>query len=269
MQESLHITYWGQATVLIRVGDVAILTDPYFSDRLLGSRRRDPMTADPATLPELSTVCLSHAHRDHLDASSFRYIRGTVPTIVPVGCGATLHPFVRNPILELAHWITHPLAEGLGVTAVPVRHPGGRLIPGLRTSQCNGYILQVPGWTIYFAGDSAYGTHFAEVGHLYEIDVALLPLGGRLPRWLSPTNPLSPAEWLRAGDDLRATTCIPIHWGTFPFSGGTRRHIEALDQLAVALDRTEQLQVLEPGQSFDRRPVVKNPPSIDTSTGHC
>lgn len=242
MQEPLQITYIGHATCLVSVGDRHILTDPLFSPRVLWWKRRAAQTINPATLPPLDAVLISHTHYDHLDIDSFKFISSDVPVIMPTGTANVVHPLIRNPIVEVAHWTTHTLRPDVSVTPVPVRYVGGRLVPGLRYRGVNGYVIQMAGRTIYFAGDTRSGTHFREIGHVYTIDVALLPLGGLCPKRLTFGKTMDIDDLQQAGRDLRAKTVIPIHWGTFGYRTQTSDSLLA--------QQREHLQIVPVGESL-------------------
>src|SRR5262249_19212834 len=76
----LAATWLGHATVLLRVGNTTILTDPVLSGRIgprlagrtVGVSRR--AGAPAPTLPQkpLDVVLVSHAHYDHLDRPTLR-----------------------------------------------------------------------------------------------------------------------------------------------------------------------------------------------------
>ena len=182
MQASLKITYLGHATCLIESAAGTILTDPHFGRRCLWRPRVQPLTYPVGQLPPLSAVLITHAHYDHLDVESFKYIPSRVPVIVPPRIGAFLHRFINNPIIELAQWVPHTVTDTLAITPVPVRHGGGRAVPGFRFPYVHGYHVKMGDRQLYFAGDTGYGTHFREVGHVYPFDIALLPIG-RLTAW--------------------------------------------------------------------------------------
>jgi L-ascorbate metabolism protein UlaG (beta-lactamase superfamily) len=78
MNETIEITYISHATALISIGGDTILTDPLFGGSVCGIKRQVPLAYDPSNLPELSAVLVSHAHFDHLDRDSFKYIRDNV-----------------------------------------------------------------------------------------------------------------------------------------------------------------------------------------------
>ena len=78
--DDIALTLIGQATLLVHLAGVNILTDPIFSARasplrLLGPKRvRDPAVALDR-LPRIDLVLLSHNHYDHLDLPSLRALR--------------------------------------------------------------------------------------------------------------------------------------------------------------------------------------------------
>lgn len=69
---------------------------------------------------------------------------------------------------------------------------------------------------IYFAGDTAYGKHFAQIrDRLGAPHLALLPIGAYEPRWFMSPVHMAPEEAVKAHQILRATTSIAIRHGTF------------------------------------------------------
>lgn len=241
MQEPLQITYIGHATCVLSAGGRHLLTDPLLSSRMGWWKRHVPVTPDPATLPPLDAVLISHTHYDHLHIDSFKYIGSDVPVLMPSGTAAIIHPLIRNPIVEVAHWTTHAIAPDVSVTPVPVRHYGGRVIPGLRYRGVNGYVVQLAGHTIYFAGDTSYGTHFREIGNVYHIDLALLPVGGLCPRRTAFGKTMGIDDIQQAARDLRAQLTIPIHWGTFGWGAQMEERL--------AQHQTKNFRVLPVGAS--------------------
>jgi N-acyl-phosphatidylethanolamine-hydrolysing phospholipase D len=72
---------------------------------------------------------------------------------------------------------------------------------------------------IYFAGDTAYGSHFREIAARFSpIRLALLPIGHYGPHRLVKIVHMNPAEAIRAHLDLGAALSVAMHWGTFPLS---------------------------------------------------
>ena len=72
---------------------------------------------------------------------------------------------------------------------------------------------------MYFAGDSGYSPHFAEIGARFpSIDVAMLPIGAYEPRWFMKPAHMNPEEAVRAHQDLNPRVSIAMHYGTFPLT---------------------------------------------------
>jgi L-ascorbate metabolism protein UlaG (beta-lactamase superfamily) len=88
------------------------------------------------------------------------------------------------------------------------------------------------------------------------VDIALLPIGG----WWKTLGPghLNPERAVEAAKLLKATTVIPIHWGTFRPIGAARLVPElrqdAAKLLMVAAEKAQleaQIVILETGDSYN------------------
>jgi L-ascorbate metabolism protein UlaG (beta-lactamase superfamily) len=84
-----------------------------------------------------------------------------------------------------------------------------------RTLWC-GYLIETAHGPIYFAGDTAYGEHFAAIcKHYGPPRVALLPIGAYQPRWFMSAVHMNPEDAVAAHQLLGAQISIAIHHGTF------------------------------------------------------
>ena len=69
---------------------------------------------------------------------------------------------------------------------------------------------------VYFAGDTAFGDHFAQIRERFGSPrLALLPIGAYEPRWFMSPVHMAPEEAVQAHQILAAETSIAIHHGTF------------------------------------------------------
>ena len=69
---------------------------------------------------------------------------------------------------------------------------------------------------VYFAGDTGFGGHFAQIRERFGAPrLALLPIGAYQPRWFMSPVHMAPDEAVRAHEILGAKTSIAIHHGTF------------------------------------------------------
>lgn len=235
------------------MGETTILTDPHFGKRVLFFPRKTPLPFPPSDLPDLSAVLLSHTHYDHLNTASYRFVSCSVPIVVPEGTERAIGQYVPNPIIELAHYADHELADGTRITAVPLLHRSSRL-SHLRFTKSNGYLIRRPeGSCVFFCADSGYGKLFGEIGNMGKIDLALLPIGSYSPRWPMRRCHMTPAEATQAFEELKASHMVPIHHGTFLLSmEGLTKPIEWLKKiLEERPDLASRIHPLEPGQSID------------------
>lgn len=215
MKSTLHVTYIGHATFLIKMGEQCLLTDPNFSGDILFFKRQEKPGILPENLPTLDAILVSHAHYDHLDIFSYKYFKSDIPIVVPKGVGCFVGKFLTHPIIEIPTWGHHRCGE-IEIHSVPARHTGYRFFP-LRYRRASGYILKSPAGTIYFAGDTGYGPHFKQIASLFQIDVALLPVNySKLPSLLRGGH-LSPNLAVKAIQDLKARHVIPIFSNAFSF----------------------------------------------------
>lgn len=251
MSDEITCTYIGHASTLTTIGESHLLTDPHLGRRLCGLiHRQQTMKIDPAMFPPLNAILISHKGISHLDVASFRYISSDIPVIVPERTAQKLGCAVKNPIIELSHWATHKFRNGCEIIAIPVYYPSPSLNLCRRVS--NGYIARYAGRTVFFCGDSGYGERFEEIGSLYEIDLACLPIASYAPQFLMRGSHMTPAEALDAFADLKAKHLLPICWGTFGYTlegiKAPRKWMEKL--LKERDDLKEYVHLIEPGESF-------------------
>jgi L-ascorbate metabolism protein UlaG (beta-lactamase superfamily) len=200
-------------------------------------------------------VLVSHNHYDHLQHSSLRLFADRANYVVPLGIAGQLGlsrgsaSAVRRRIQQLDWWQT-TTAAGAEITCVPAQHFSARTPWDRdRTLWC-GFVVRVDGVTIYFAGDSGYGPHFAEIGaRCPGIDVALVPIGAYEPRWFMAPVHMNPDEAVRAHRDIRARAGIGMHFGTFQLTDeGIDEPVSALDAAKTA-HGVDGFRVLDFGES--------------------
>ncbi|HVZ73424.1 MAG TPA: MBL fold metallo-hydrolase [Polyangia bacterium] len=209
------LTFVGHATTMITTAETRLLTDPLLERSFYGLRRAKEAGIHDADVDDTDLVVISHAHRDHLSPKSLRRIPKDVAVVVPPRCGPLVARLGFPEIEELAPGkATHH--DDVEIIAVPVRHSGGGAFGGAPRGAC-GYIINVPGACIYFAGDTGYFSGFREIGRRFTPDVALLPIGGYEPAAFRDEH-LSPLDALAAFEDLRARILVPICHGSFPLS---------------------------------------------------
>ena len=247
------VTFVNHSTLLLQQSGVNLLTDPIWSRRTspfawIGpSRRREPGVRWE-DVPRIDIVLISHNHYDHLDLATLQRLarRGQCPFVVPAGAGGLL----RSNGIGLVHELDWGESLTLGpatVHSVPAVHFSGR---GLFDRNCSlwcGYVIQLAGRTIYFAGDTAFGDHFGWIRKRFGAPhVAFLPIGAYEPRWFMHPVHMAPEEAVRAREILAPETSIAIHHGTFQLAD------EAVDTPMRYIRRIapDSFVVLKNGQSL-------------------
>jgi L-ascorbate metabolism protein UlaG (beta-lactamase superfamily) len=246
------VTFIGHSTFLLRTATTVIVTDPVFTSHAgpfgrMGPRRVRLPALEPSRLPPVDLVLVSHNHYDHLQPSSLRLFADRATYVAPLGVPPQLKvPSLSVPPLnvppqggsyksrkvEELDWWQATKVGSAEITCVPAQHFSARTPWDRdRTLWC-GYIVRVDGVTIYYAGDSGYGPHFAEIGRRFpSIDVALLPIGAYEPRWFMEPVHMNPEEAVRAHLDVGPRLSVGMHFGTFQLTD------EAIDEPLRALER--------------------------------
>ena len=219
--DAITVSWVGHATMLIGIRGHWFLTDPVFSERVGGVVRRVVAPAiEPAELPPLDAILISHAHFDHLDLPSLRRL-GDVPLLVPPGIPTFLPGNLpQHEVVALDAWRTWSQGD-VRITPVPASHGDGRyLIDWWNTRSHTGWVIEVGDRTVYFAGDTGYiPAQARELGRRFRIDVGLIPVGpagraGWITRLRADVH-ASPDAALDLFTACGAQWMIPIHYGTF------------------------------------------------------
>jgi L-ascorbate metabolism protein UlaG (beta-lactamase superfamily) len=146
--------------------------------------------------------------------------------------------------IELDWWQSTEF-ESARITYVPAQHFSSRGLHDRNRSLWGGFIVEAGVAVVYFAGDSGYCPHFAEIGRRFpRIDLALIPIGAYEPRWFMRQHHVDPEEAVRAHIELKARCSLGMHFGTFQLTD------EAIDAPVLAL-RQARSQAGVAEQDFD------------------
>jgi L-ascorbate metabolism protein UlaG (beta-lactamase superfamily) len=178
-------------------------------------------------------LLVSHNHYDHMDLPTLRKVQARWSPYVATGLGNARHlakAGIRSGV-ELDWWQSTELA-GARVTYVPAQHFSSRGLNDRDRCLWGGFVIEAHGAVVYFAGDSGYCPHFAEIGSRFpRIDLALIPIGAYDPRWFTRRNHVDPQEAVQAHLDLKPRRSLGMHFGTFQLTD------EAIDAPVLALRR--------------------------------
>jgi L-ascorbate metabolism protein UlaG (beta-lactamase superfamily) len=258
---NLRVTFVGHSSVLIQMDGLNILCDPVWSMRaspvpFAGPKRHRPPGIRFDQLPTIDLVLQSHDHYDHFDVPTYRKIAAAkwgTKYAVPLGVADRLiskRLAAVRAISELDWGDSVQISSHVRVTAVPALHFSGRgLRDRNRTLWC-GYVVEGPSGRVYFAGDTAYGTHFRQIAERFpQVRLALIPIGAYRPQWFMGPVHISPQDAVKAHEDLGASTSVAIHFGTFRLADDGED--EPVNELRKELNTRKvehRFWTLEPGE---------------------
>lgn len=219
----MKITYYGHSCFLFDDGFFRVLTDPYLSGNPLSDVRADEVSTD--------FILVSHAHGDHLGdtVDIAGYTGATVISTVEL-CGQILNPQgIKNMAGNIGGSLKTPFGSIKYVNAV---HGSG--VPG---GLACGFVVEMGGKKIYFAGDTALSADMALLKD-EGIDVALLPIGDYYT--------MGPSDAKRAAQMISPAVTIPMHYNTFPaIKQDPEKFADSLREAGLSCI------ILSPGETFD------------------
>ena len=233
------IVWLGHATFFIRVNGITFITDPIFYDLPL-IQRRVALPCPPSQLQDINYMLLSHGHRDHLDEKSvktlFNYNPG-MKAMIPLRAGEILRGIARELPYQEAGWYQQYdlIAPGVEVYYLPASHWHRRGLFDMNKVLWGSFLIKTEKITIYFAGDSGLNDHFGEIEQLFgPIDICIMPVGAYKPPFMMQKSHMNPHEAVKAFNQLRGGTFIPMHYGTYDLSDEPAGEpIRILEQLAA------------------------------------
>jgi len=246
-------TWVGHATVLVQAAGLNILTDPIWSDRagpfnLIGPRR----VAQPGIrfddLPKIDLIVISHNHYDHLDIPTLKRLwdRDRPRIVTGLGNDAILKAAgIPSTALDWGRSISGAALGGLsgldGLSADTViqcenyehcpdyrvhvtrnHHWSSRWATDRNRALWSSFVIETRAGNIFFAGDTGAGDMMwpEEAARLGPIRLAILPIGAfRFQKGQMESDAhIGPEQAVRVFERLKASTAIPVHWGTFRLS---------------------------------------------------
>ena len=255
-ESRFHCWWLGQSGFLIQWRGKHLLFDPYLSDSLTRKYaetdkphvRMTERVIAPERLDFINVVTSTHNHTDHLDAETLLPLFEVNPEMSLIIPEAN-RSFVVERLgvdpekprgMNLGRRI--PI-EGFEVHGVPAAHES------LETDSSGnhrymGYVVRFGPWTVYHSGDTVLFDGMEVLLKRWSIDLALLPINGRLPERRVSGN-LWGREAATLAHDIGAQMVIPCHYEMFEFN------TESPEEFVTECQRLEQpFHVLRAGERW-------------------
>lgn len=222
------LTYHGHACFTIEGAGKTIWLDPFLSDNPQADIGVDDVE-------EADYVLVSHGHGDHF-GDALAVARKTGATIISndeIACYCGERQAAAHG-LHIGGGYEFPF----GRVKMTIAHHGSSLPDGSYGGNPGGFLFDVEGTRIYFAGDTALFYEMKLLAEEKPIDVALLPIGDNYT--------MGPDDALRAVEFLTPRLVIPMHYNTFEV---IQQDPHAFAERVKASTRADCL-VLSPGESI-------------------
>ncbi|WP_319584473.1 metal-dependent hydrolase [uncultured Pseudodesulfovibrio sp.] len=217
----MEITWFGHANFRIKAADATLFIDPFF----VGNPSAPSSYKD---VDECNLILVTHDHHDHIgqtlelaikhDAevvAMFDVIQNLMKEGLPehLGVGMNIGGTVRR--------------KGLDIQMTQAIHSSSSGVPA-------GFVITEPGGLcVYDSGDTALFGDMELIGKFHDIDVAILPIGGRFT--------MDAQQAAYACKLLKCKKLIPQHWGTWGILDQNTQSMT--EQLALVAPDTEMLEL--------------------------
>ncbi len=235
----------GHAGFIISLSGTRLLIDPVLTSNPF-LKRFTPIPISPSALLGIDYLLLSHNHRDHIDKTTVQKICAANPNckiLTGLETGKQLRKWnIKNKIEEAGWFQTYKTNSKVKIDYLPAQHWSRRWLKDTNINLWGSFMITQTDTqkTIYFGADSGYAPHFAQIGALYNIDLAMLGIGAFEPQWFMSAAHTGPQAALQAFTDLKAKTLMPMHYGTFDLSDEPVFYAE---QQLVELNKIKQVHI--------------------------
>ena len=172
-------------------------------------------------------ILITHSHYDHCSIEDIKeLVKDRTIIIIPPDCQSKLSG-IQGINVHLAKPGKKIEAFGIIVEAVPAYNINKNFHE--KSNEWVGYIINTDGKKIYHAGDTDF---IPEMKEIKDIDVALLPVGGKYT--------MDAAEAAKAANAIKPKIAVPMHYGSIVGSEEDAKRFKTLCNCEVEIMEQNQ-----------------------------
>ncbi|MBI5518533.1 MAG: metal-dependent hydrolase [Desulfovibrio sp.] len=227
----MKLTWFGHSNFLLEADGLRVIIDPFFE-----GNPKAPGGWEAAG--KVDAVLVTHDHGDHVGQSA-EIAQATGAKLV---CIYDMVPMFQERGVPGGQIV----GMNLGGTVEPLPGLRVKMVQAFHSSPSGapaGYIATFPGgFCAYHSGDTALFSDMKLFRRFFDIDLALLPIGG----WFT----MDANEAAVACSFLGCRNVAPMHWGTFPilaqntsgFAKALREHAPETRLVDIAPGQTVEVE---------------------------
>lgn len=256
VHDSIRVSFIGQATFLVQMDGLNIITDPVYSNtigpfNIIGPKRKTGIGIKWDSLPKIDIVLISHNHYDHLDLPTIKklWYRDKPQIFTPLGNDAIIKCYDSNIESKALDWNDSLNYKDVKVSLAPAQHWSARGIFDKNKALWGTFILQSRSGSICFIGDSGYNdTIFKEISNQYgQMKLSIIPIGAYEPRWFMKDVHMNPDEAVLTHLDLKSEYSVASHFHTFQLTDENYNDPLIALELAKSKYKIEKFYALKVG----------------------
>jgi len=194
----MKYTYYGQSCFLLETSSAKLLFDPFISGNPLAKHIKvDEITAD--------YILVSHGHGDHV-ADLVDIAKRTNAKVI---CMPEIAGWLQKQGVSNIHDMNiGKFKFDFGTVRMVSATHSSSLPDGSYGGNPAGYVLDVDGMQIYFAGDTGLTLDMKLLAELYQLEYAIFPIGGNYT--------MDPDDAVIAAEYVNCSKVIGVHYDSFP-----------------------------------------------------
>ncbi|MGE6218355.1 metal-dependent hydrolase [Nubsella zeaxanthinifaciens] len=194
----MKYTYFGQSCFLLETATVKLLFDPFI--------KGNPLAKDvDVEKIEADYILVSHGHGDHV-ADLVEIAKRTGAKVI---CMPEIAAWLQNQGVTNIHEMNiGKFKFDFGSVRMVTATHSSSLPDGSYGGNPAGYVLDIDGKQIYFAGDTGLTLDMKLLAELYQLEYAIMPIGGNYT--------MDAEDATIAADYVNCHKVIGVHYDSFP-----------------------------------------------------